>query len=110
MTFTEVVSNIFLLIGTLFLTLAGFGIFKFPDAYTRMAAGSKATTLGLIFSLVGILFDPIAQGFRLQIFLALLFVLFVAPVAAHLLGRSAYRAGVKPWKKTQRDDFKGSTD
>ena len=110
MSLVDFVSSAFLFIGTLFLTLAGIGIFKFPDAYTRMAAGSKATTLGLIFSLVGILFDPIAQGFRLQIIFALLFVLFVAPVAAHLLGRSAYRAGVKPWSKTQRDDFKGTED
>lgn len=97
---------VFITLGVAFLFLAGFGVLKFPDLYTRMAAGSKATTLGLIFLLCGVIMDPVSRGTRLELFVSLIFVLFVAPVAAHLLGRAAYRGGVKPWDKTQRDDFK----
>jgi multicomponent Na+:H+ antiporter subunit G len=103
----ETIEKVFLLGGLFFLLLAAIGINKFPDLYTRMAAGSKATTLGLLGLIVGAAFGPYSKGQEWTLGLAFFFVLLVAPVAAHLLGRAAYRAGARPWQKTLKDDWKG---
>lgn len=40
----------------------------------------------------------------------LLFIFVTSPVAAHLLGRSAYIAGAPLWDGTLSDDLKGKYD
>ena len=42
------------LVGSLFLFLGALGIVRMPDLYNRMQAGTKATTLGTILTLIGL--------------------------------------------------------
>jgi multicomponent Na+:H+ antiporter subunit G len=102
----EVLEVVLISLGLLFLLLASVGINKFPDLYTRMAAGSKATTLGMLGLIMGAIVAPHSEGYRASLSLGILFILIVAPTASHLLGRAAYRAGVKPWSKTTPNQFK----
>lgn len=102
--------SILLLAGSIFLLLASLGAIKFPDFFTRMAAISKAGTLGAALLLMA----PVANDPSLANFVksgsALLFLFITAPVAAHLLGRAAYRSGVRLWQRTLVDDWDAQKD
>jgi len=45
----EIIIYILLAIGVFFNLLAGVGLLRFPDVYTRLHAGTKCTTFGSIF-------------------------------------------------------------
>jgi multicomponent Na+:H+ antiporter subunit G len=94
-------------LGSLFLLLAALGSIKFPDFFTRMAAISKASTLGT----ACLLFAPVVAEFSWHAFgvtfFALAFLFLSAPVASHLLGRAAYKQKVPRFKNTQVDEWKG---
>jgi multicomponent Na+:H+ antiporter subunit G len=49
----QLVGEIALLVGAVFILLAALGVLRFPDALTRMHALSKASTLGVSIALIG---------------------------------------------------------
>jgi multicomponent Na+:H+ antiporter subunit G len=96
---------IFLAIGVFFSLLAGVGLLRFPDVYTRLHAGTKCTTFGSIF-LCG---SVIILGLKMWYFGsdngsilaihtagALVAILITNPTGAHAIARAAHRSGVKP--------------
>jgi multicomponent Na+:H+ antiporter subunit G len=94
-----------LLFGGFFCLTAGLGVMRLPDVMTRQHASAKAGTLG-----VGLLLSAVSLYFgHLEIvslcFLALLFIMITAPVASHLIGRSAYRSGILFSKNTVIDEL-----
>lgn len=93
--------------GFLFMALATLGALKFPDFYTRMAGISKASTLGLVLVMLGA--GAWFQSFDtwIKVVFIVLFFFLASPIAAHLLGRAAYKRGVHLYKGTQRDDYRG---
>jgi multicomponent Na+:H+ antiporter subunit G len=96
--------------GTFFMFLAGLGILRMPDVYTRMHASTKAASLGagLILIAAAIYFGDLAVVTRAL--LTTFFIFLTAPVAAHMLGRSAYFLGVPRWKKTVMDEMEHNID
>ncbi|NLU76637.1 monovalent cation/H(+) antiporter subunit G [Streptomyces sp. HNM0575] len=79
--------------GAVLCLLAGIGLVRLPDVLTRMHAATKPQVLGLLFVLVG-------AGLRLRsaadlgtLLLVGIFQLLTVPVAAHMVGRAAYRTG-----------------
>ena len=94
-----------LVVGGAFAFIAALGIVRLPDVFTRMHASAKAATLGtgLVFAGVAIHFgDTTSVSFCL---LAIIFVFVTGPVAAHAIGRAAYRTGVPLWEKTRLDEL-----
>ena len=45
----DIIIYIMLAVGVFFNLLAGIGLLRFPDVYTRLHAGTKCTTFGSIF-------------------------------------------------------------
>lgn len=89
-------------LGAFFYFLAGLGLLRMPDIYTKLQASTKATTLGT-FSLV------LGVGLTNFMFLgkALLVVIFVAltnPVASSLVLRAAYRCRERVCDQTVVDE------
>lgn len=101
----EIIAGIFLVVGALFTLLAGIGILRFPDLYTRMHAASKAGTLGSCLLLLAIAFVAYDATVSLRATAGVLFFLITAPISSHLLARSAYIVGLKPWSGTVRDAY-----
>jgi multicomponent Na+:H+ antiporter subunit G len=92
-------------LGSIFLLLAAVGSIKFPDFFTRMAAISKASTLGAAFFLLApAVANPSWLAFGYSLF-ALAFLFLSAPVASHLLGRAGYKEGVPLFVNTQVDQW-----
>jgi multicomponent Na+:H+ antiporter subunit G len=94
---TEIVISAMVLLGGLFCFVAGLGVLRLPDVLIRMHASTKAGTLGsgLILGAVAIYFGDIATITRAVA--TILFLLITAPVAAHMIGRAAFRSGVGLW-------------
>ncbi len=82
------------LIGSLFLFLASLGLIRMPDVYSRMQAGTKATTLGTMLVVLGLIF--VAPASWAKLLLLGIFVLMTNPVSSHALSRSAHYLGVDP--------------
>lgn len=98
------------LVGSGFLFLGALGLFRMPDVYNRMQAGTKATTLGSILFLLGI--GLAMPGWILKIIILILFILFTNPVSTNALARAAHRIGIKTTEQTVCDalDEKGKED
>jgi multicomponent Na+:H+ antiporter subunit G len=96
-----------LVLGALFMLLAGIGLVRLPDLYLRMSATSKAATLGAALVLLGAAahFGTAAVAGRAIVIVAFLFL--TAPVAAHAIGRAGYRRGSPLWKGTLADELGG---
>jgi multicomponent Na+:H+ antiporter subunit G len=93
------------IMGCLFCLLAAVGLMRLPDTLIRMHAATKAGTLGagLILAAVAVFFADIATVLRA--FLVLVFLYMTAPVAAHLIGRAAYRSGIQLSSRTWVDQL-----
>jgi multicomponent Na+:H+ antiporter subunit G len=101
----QIVAALLLVLGSLFAVIAGLGVLRLPDLYTRMHAASKAGVVGAGLILLGVAFVALDYPVILRSVLGILFLLLTTPVSAHLLARSAYRAGVKPVSKTNINEL-----
>ena len=103
---TDVLVGLLAVAGAALMFLAGLGVVRMPDLFTRMQATTKAATLGVVFVLAAaaIEFGELAVVTRAA---AALFIAMTGPVAAHLLGRAAYFLGVPLWRGSVRDDLRG---
>lgn len=106
----EVVSGILVLIGAAFMFLAGVGILRMPDLYTRMSATTKVATLGVGSTLLAVAVYFSELGIATRALATIAFVLLTAPVAAHMIGRASYFVGVPLCRETVIDELGGHYD
>lgn len=84
----EMLGDILVLLGAFFLFSAGLGMLRMPDAYTRIQAGTKASTLGNMLVLAGLAVHH--PGWSLKLVLIVYFVLTTNPISSHALARAAH--------------------
>ena len=101
----EVLTSLLVIAGSLFAFMAALGVLRLPDVLIRMHASTKAGTLGcgLILLAVAVYFGE--TGIAARAIAAIVFLLITAPVAAHMIGRAAYRTGVPLWQGTVIDEL-----
>ncbi|MCS7251566.1 MAG: monovalent cation/H(+) antiporter subunit G [Anaerolineae bacterium] len=106
----EIVSLVLIAIGAALMLIAGIGLLRMPDLYTRMSAATKATTMGVgsILLAAAVHFSEPAIAARALAVIA--FALLTSPVAAHMIGRAAYFTGVPLWKGTVINELRGRYD
>jgi multicomponent Na+:H+ antiporter subunit G len=85
---TELVGSFLILLGAVFLFSAGLGMLRMPDAFTRIQAGTKASTLGNMLVLIGIAFYH--PDWSLKLLIVIYFVILTNPISSHALGRAAH--------------------
>jgi len=94
-------------IGVVFLLLGSLGILRLPDVYNRLQAGTKCTTFGSFFTIIGVgIMEP--AWFWKTLIIAL-FILITNPISNHALGRASCKSGVSLCEKSVVDkskDFK----
>jgi monovalent cation/proton antiporter MnhG/PhaG subunit len=106
----ETLSSALMIIGATFALLAGVGVLRMPDLFTRMQAATKASTLGIgcIVLAVAIHFGEL--GITTRALATIIFVFLTAPVAAHMIARAGYFVGVPLWERTVIDELHGHYD
>lgn len=88
----QVLGTIVIALGTAFLFLGSLGVFRLPDVYNRLQAGTKCTTLGAFLTIIGVgMVQP--EWFWKTLIIAL-FILTTNPISNHALGRAARKSGV----------------
>ena len=102
----DIIIYILIGVGVFFNLLAGIGLLRFPDVYTRLHAGTKCTTFGSIFLcgsviLIGLKIwfygDMNGSVIAIHTGFALIAILLTNPTGAHAIARAAHRSGVKPF-------------
>lgn len=72
---------------------AGVGIIRFPDALSRLHAATKPQIFGLLLTITAIALEERSVATLLALVPVFFFQSLTAPVAAHMVGRAAYRTG-----------------
>ncbi len=86
----DIVAGIFLIIGASFVALAGVGVLRFDDTFSRMHAAAKAPALGLLCIGVGTVLSIRTVPATVVVVLVVVLQLIAGPVSSHMLGRSVY--------------------
>jgi multicomponent Na+:H+ antiporter subunit G len=102
----EILTGVFLLFGGILTLIAAVGVLRLPDVYTRMHAAAKVGTVGVSSVAIGVMIHFGTLTVTSRGLLVIAFFLLTAPVAAHMIARSAYRSGVSLWILTRLDEWK----
>jgi multicomponent Na+:H+ antiporter subunit G len=102
---SDVLAAVLMVAGAVFALVAAVGVARLPDLLIRMHAATKAGTLGAGLILLAVAIQGAETGLTLRALAAISFLLLTAPVSAHLIGRAAYRVGVRLWERTRVDEF-----
>ena len=86
----DAIGNVLMVLGALFALVAGIGVHRFPDAYSRMHAAAKSPTLGLVLVALG-------AGLRLGTLLAagtlalvVVLQMLTSPIGTHVAARAVH--------------------
>lgn len=104
----ELVGSFLVLLGAIFLFSAGLGMLRMPDAFTRIQAGTKASTLGNMLVLIGIAFYH--PGWSLKLLIVIYFVLLTNPISSHALGRAAHAIRISMTRATVADALRDARE
>ncbi len=102
----EIVVATVIVLGGFFAFVAALGVLRLPDVLIRMHASTKAGTLGCGLILLALALHFGEAGITTRALATVVFLLVTAPVAAHMIGRAAYREGVPLWEGTVIDDLR----
>ncbi len=102
----ELIGAIITLLGAFVLLIASIGLIRMPDVYNRLQVGTKASTLGTILSLIGLVF--IMPGWAGKLILLIFFIMMTNPVSSHILARAAHYIKIPFTDRTVVDKLKVS--
>ncbi len=110
MNYVKLIGEIFLLMGSFSLLVAGIGLLRMPDVYNRVQTGTKASTLGSILSFIGVGLLSVDHWDETnwigRVIVLIIFILLTNPVSSHVLMRAAYVMKIPLSKKTSVDKLK----
>lgn len=96
-----------LILGGLFSVVAALGVLRLPDVLIRMHASTKAGTLGCGLILLAVAVHFAETGIIARAVATIVFLMLTAPIAAHMIGRAAYRMGVPLSDRMVVDELDG---
>lgn len=104
----EIALALLMLTGALFCVVAAVGVLRLEDVLMRMHATSKAGTLGAGLIFIAAAFALPGLAVAAKAIGTVSFILLTAPVAAHVIGRAAYRSAAPLSARTWIDERSGS--
>ncbi len=82
---------IFIFLGVSAFLISAIGLVRMPDFYTRMHAGTKATTIGIIFIITGAI--CIEPTWIWKLLLLAIFILLTNPLSSSVVARATHSTG-----------------
>ncbi len=105
----DILSWFCLATGAIFGVIAGIGLIRLPDLFTRMHAAGIADTLAAGLILAGLMLQ---SGWSLnlaKLALILVFIFFTGPTATHAVAKAALHGGLHPLSAPRKDDAPSKT-
>lgn len=99
----DAVVAVLLLIGSALTLIAAIGLHRLPDVFCRMHAATKPATLGLLTVMAGTALALGDARSAAKLGLVAVLQLVTNPVAGHMVGRAAWRAGTAVVEQTRVD-------
>ena len=110
----RIIADILIAIGLVFALAGTKGTLKMPDTYSRMQASTCISTLGILCAGLGALvyavFTMHSASAAIKIGVIVLMVFVTNPVGSHAIIKGAYRAGFRPEKRMEVDEFRRDFD
>lgn len=97
----DIVIMILSTVGALFILVAALGILRMPDFYLRLTVTIKAATFGIGFILVAAALHFGEFSFTTKVFAIIFFLILTAPVGGYMIGKTAYKTGIKLWRQPE---------
>ncbi|MBA0127391.1 monovalent cation/H(+) antiporter subunit G [Haloechinothrix sp. YIM 98757] len=95
--------TVLIVLGAVVFALAGVGLLRLPDLYSRISAITTASGLGLALILLGVLLHEPSTLNAAKALLAIVVNLATAAVGGHALGRAGYLTGARLSDRTRYD-------
>jgi multicomponent Na+:H+ antiporter subunit G len=92
----DVFSIVAIVAGAFFYLAGTLGLLRFPDAYTRLHALTKADNLGLVLVVIGLLPQVGTVLMGLKLLLVWLLVMLSSAAVSQLIARSVRRGNARP--------------
>jgi len=99
-------STLLIVTGALFFIAGTLGLLRFPDAYTRLHALTKADNVGLGFVVFGLVLQAASLTTALLLLLIWLLVMLAGAGGGQLVAEAALRHNIPAW--TENEDEKKS--
>ncbi len=110
----RIIADLFLLIGGVFALAGTIGTLKMPDTYSRMQASTCISTMGVLGAAIGALLYTIfvmgSASASIKVAVIALLIFVTNPVGSHAIIKGAYRAGFRPEKPMEVDEFRRDFD
>ncbi len=91
---------VFIFLGVMAFLISAIGIIRMPDVYTRMHTGTKTTTMGVIFIVMGA--SCIEPFWAWKLILLAIFIFLTNPLSSSVIARAAHSDGAT----LELDEFK----
>jgi multicomponent Na+:H+ antiporter subunit G len=104
-TVVDVVAAILLLAGSALALIAAIGMFRMPDAYSRIHVATKPATLAVVCTVGAAMLRVPGLAPTTKLLLAVALQFWTAPVASHMIGRAAHESGLRPEQPWAVDDM-----
>lgn len=110
----RIIADLFLVIGGVFALAGTIGTLKMPDTYSRMQASTCISTMGVLGAAIGALLYTIfvmgSASASIKVAVIALLIFVTNPVGSHAIIKGAYRAGFRPEKPMEVDEFRRDFD
>ena len=103
-TIQDLLAVLFLAGGVFFMFVGAVGIFRMPDAYHRIHAASKCSTLGIIGMLLAVVFHVGSLAIITKAAMVIVFSFVALPVGSHMMAMAAMRVRSRQWVHTRADE------
>lgn len=100
----EIIGNIVIGIGLIFVLIGVFGLYRFRNFYSRILIGAKIDTVGFITICIGVVIKSGISWFSLKVILLVAVVMIINPVVTHAIARSAYYGGYRIEGESKNND------
>lgn len=106
----EILGQILAMAGAAVFVIAGVGLLRLPDVYSRISAVTLAAELGTVLILVGALLLQPSVGNGIKAVAGVVLQAVGCAVGGMMLARAAYLTGTKLTERTRRDELAGDAE
>ncbi len=85
------IGYVFIFLGVMAFVVSSIGLVRMPDIYTRMHAGTKTTTIGMLLVILGAVF--IEPSWAWKLILLAVFILLTNPLSSSVIARASHKDG-----------------